>query len=99
LASSRLDLLVIPFLIGDIAFGQYSVAQRLSEPVITLARSIAMTRFKAFAGRTRVSDYIIRWNALLMTAAVLGFAVFGTLAFPSVPLRSLRDCSSHTTSS
>lgn len=80
LASSRLDVLLIPFLIGDVAFGIYSVAQRVSEPVVTLARSIAMTRFKAFAGRTHVSAYIVRWNAALMAVAVAGLATVGRLA-------------------
>jgi O-antigen/teichoic acid export membrane protein len=95
MASARLDAILIPYFIGTTGFGVYNMAQRLSDPIATLARSMAMTRFKAFANRTEVSAYILRWNVALLSAAVVGLVGLGPVAIllflgekyqPAVPL-------------
>ena len=78
--SARLDALLIPYFIGTTPFGVYNIAQRVSDPIATLARSMAMTRFKAFANRTEVSAYILRWNIALLSVAVTGLILAGPIA-------------------
>jgi O-antigen/teichoic acid export membrane protein len=95
MASARLDAVLIPYFIGTTGFGVYNMAQRISEPIATLARSMAMTRFKAFANRTEVSAYILRWNLALLSAASGGLLLAGPIAIllflgeqyqPAIPL-------------
>jgi O-antigen/teichoic acid export membrane protein len=78
--STRFDSVLIPYYIGLPAVGVYNLARQISDPVQTLARSLAMTRFKAFAARDEVSAYIQKMNAALLLVAVLGLVTVGPLA-------------------
>jgi O-antigen/teichoic acid export membrane protein len=78
--SARFDAVLIPYFIDLTAIGVYNLARQISDPVQTLARSLAMTRFKAFASRAEVSAYIQKWNASLLLAAVFGLVTIGPLA-------------------
>jgi O-antigen/teichoic acid export membrane protein len=78
--SARFDSVLIPYFIGLPAVGVYNLARQISDPVATLARSLAMTRFKAFASRAEVSAYIQKWNAALLLVAVFGLVTVGPLA-------------------
>lgn len=87
LASSRSDQLAIGYFLTDAApLGMYAIAQKFSNPVSLIGRSLAMTRFRAFARLTRVPGRIIRWNAAVLFATAIALVVFGPivlrLAFP-----------------
>jgi O-antigen/teichoic acid export membrane protein len=45
-----------------------------------MSRSLAITRFRAFAMLERVPARIIRWNAVLLIASSLALIAFGPLA-------------------
>ena len=79
-ASARLDNLVITYLIGAEPLGLYFSAQRFSAPLSTLARTLAVTRFRVFARLVEVPGRIIKWN----TAAMAGGALLLALAGPPV---------------
>ncbi len=54
-ASSRSDQLAIGyFLTGTAPLGMYAIAQKFSNPIAMMSRSMATTRFRAFARLTRV---------------------------------------------
>jgi len=81
MVSSRADQLVIAYFIPSPApLGIYSIVQKFSNPIIMLGRSLAMTRFRAFAKRTSVPGRIIRWNGWLLGAAAAGLVVVGPFA-------------------
>jgi O-antigen/teichoic acid export membrane protein len=86
-ASTRLDNLVITYLIGAEPLGLYFSAQRFSAPLSTLARALAITRFRVFARLSAVPSRIINWNAGAMITGALALALGGPLAirvlFPS----------------
>lgn len=79
--SSRVDQVVIPFFVGTRRWGAYSIAQRVTDPVSSLARSLATTRFKAFANAKEADAAIVRWNAALLGIAAAGVAALGPVAF------------------
>ena len=81
IASSRADQLVIAFFLPDAALlGIYAIVQKFANPITMLGRSVAITRFRAFAQMTRVPARIMRWSALLLAAAALGLLIAGPLA-------------------
>jgi O-antigen/teichoic acid export membrane protein len=86
-ASARLDNLVITYLIGAEALGLYFSAQRFSAPLSTLARTLAVTRFRAFARLGGVPRRIVNWNTAAMITGALVLALGGPVAvkmlFPS----------------
>ncbi|HSB11852.1 MAG TPA: oligosaccharide flippase family protein [Blastocatellia bacterium] len=78
LASSRSDQLAIGYFIpGTSALGMYAIAQKFSNPIAIMGRSLATTRFRAFARLTRVPARIIRWNSAAVLAASIGLVVLG----------------------
>ena len=85
-ASARLDNVIIPYLIGAEPLGLYFSAQRFSAPLSALARTVAITRFRAFARLVEVPQRIVKWNtAAMATGAVLlalGGPVAITILFP-----------------
>lgn len=91
--SVRLDQLLIPYFVGPRRFGAFSIAQRISEPVSGLARALATTRFKAFAGEPEVRVSLVRWNIALLAGASLSLATAGPwliiFAFPGKFMNSL----------
>src|SRR5258706_4823447 len=79
-ASSRSDQLAIGyFLAGTAPLGMYAIAQKFSNPIAMLGRSLATTRFRAFARLTRVPSRITRWNAAAVISASIGLVVFGPI--------------------
>ena len=84
-ASVRLDSFVIAYFIAAAApLGLYDRAQKLSNPVSSLSRALAITRFRAFANLERVPKRIIRWNLIILLVASIALIVFGTLALKLV---------------
>lgn len=81
--STRLDQILIPLLpgVGPRRWGAYRIAQQVSEPVSSLARTLATTRFKAFANSREVPVAIERWNILIVGAAAAALAGLGWFAF------------------
>lgn len=75
--SVRLDQLLIPYFVGPRRFGAFSIAQRISEPVSGLARALATTRFKSFAGEPEVRRSLVRWNLALLAAGSMALATAG----------------------
>lgn len=86
-ASVRLDNLVIAYFIANPGqLGLYDRVQKLGNPISTLARALAITRFRAFANVNRVPARIIKWNTLILLASSLALASCGPFllkwAFP-----------------
>lgn len=76
--STRFDHLVIPYFLVDLSLlGMYAIAQKLASPLVTMARAVAITRFRAFTKLSRVPTRIARWNAALLIAASAALALFG----------------------
>ncbi|HET9532097.1 MAG TPA: oligosaccharide flippase family protein [Blastocatellia bacterium] len=74
--STRFDNLVIAYFLVDLApLGMYAIAQKLSSPIVTVARALAITRFRAFTKLNRVPVHIARWNSavLFISSAALAF--------------------------
>ena len=81
IVSARSDQLVIAKLLtGTAPLGIYAIAQKFGNPVAMLGRSLAVSRFRAFASLARVPSRIIKWNAFLVIASSLALVVFGPLA-------------------
>ncbi len=86
-ASVRMDSFVIKFFLPEYSLlGFYDRAQKLASPISTLARALAITRFRAFANVKRVPARIIKWNTIILIASSLAMAIFGPFllewAFP-----------------
>jgi O-antigen/teichoic acid export membrane protein len=80
-ASVRLDNFVISYFIaGNAPLGLYDRAQKLSNPVSTISRALAITRFRAFANVKEVPRRILKWNAIVLITAALALIIFGSLA-------------------
>lgn len=80
IASSRSDQLAIGyFLAGTAPLGMYAIAQKFSNPIAMMGRSLAVTRFRTFARLTSVPARITRWNALALVAAAVALVLFGPL--------------------
>jgi O-antigen/teichoic acid export membrane protein len=79
MASSRFaDQLVIGFFRQETSLlGMYFIVQKFSNPIVMLARSLSMTRFRTFARGTRVSPRISRWNAAVLLFAATGLVFVG----------------------
>jgi len=81
IASSRADQLVIAYFLADAApLGIYAIVQKFANPLAMLGRSVALTRFRAFAQLARVPGRLTRWNAAMLTSAALGLIIAGPLA-------------------
>ncbi len=81
-ASTRLDNLVIGYYLPEAMLGLYDNAQRVSNPIITLARSLAITRYRAFAATDRISRRIKFWNAVTLGTGAVALALAGPVALP-----------------
>ncbi len=80
MASSRSDQLAIGyFLSGTAPLGMYAIAQKFSNPIAMMSRSLATTRFRAFARLKRVPARITRWNAAVVIAASIALIVLGPI--------------------
>lgn len=86
-ASSRSDQLAIGYFIpGTSVLGIYAIAQKFSNPIAMMGRSLAVTRFRTFARLTSVPARITKWNAVALVCAAVGLVLFGPFvlkhAFP-----------------
>ena len=86
-ASSRSDQLAIGyFFAGTAPLGMYAIAQKFSNPIAMMGRSLAVTRFRTFARLTSVPARITRWNAIVLVGTAIALVVFGPIvlrvAFP-----------------
>jgi O-antigen/teichoic acid export membrane protein len=80
MASSRSDQLAIGYFLADTApLGMYAIAQKFSNPIAMIGRSLATTRFRAFARLTGVPARITRWNAAAVIAASIALILFGPI--------------------
>ncbi|HKP88301.1 MAG TPA: lipopolysaccharide biosynthesis protein [Blastocatellia bacterium] len=78
LISTRADQLVIAYFLTDAApLGIYALGQKFANPIMMMSRSLAMTRFRAFAMLRRVPGRITRWNAAILIASSLALVAFG----------------------
>ena len=80
MVSSRSDQLVIRYFLTDASLGMYAMVQRFSNPIATMSRSLATTRFRAFAKIDRVPAKITRWNAIALIGAAGALVAFGPIA-------------------
>jgi O-antigen/teichoic acid export membrane protein len=79
--SARSDQLVIAyFLAGAEPLGIYAIVQKFGNPIAMMGRSLAVTRFRAFASLARIPRRIIRWNVGLLVAASVALVALGPLA-------------------
>lgn len=84
-ASSRSDQLAIGyFLSGTAPLGMYAIAQKFSNPISMIGRSLATTRFRAFTRLTRVPARITRYNAAAIIAASIALVVAGPVVLKLV---------------
>ena len=81
MTSTRLDQILIPLFVGARRWGAYRIAQQVSEPVANIARTLATTRFKAFANAREVSIGLVRWNMAIVSAAATALAGAGPFIF------------------
>ena len=77
----RADQLAIAYFLTDAApLGIYAIVQKFSNPISMMGRSLAVTRFRAFAKLTRVPGRITRWNAVVLIAASIALIAIGPFA-------------------
>jgi O-antigen/teichoic acid export membrane protein len=77
-ASLRLDSFVIKyFTSGSGPLGLYDRAQKLANPISSLSRALAITRFRAFANISRVPARIVRWNTVILLGSSVLMASAG----------------------
>jgi O-antigen/teichoic acid export membrane protein len=77
-ASSRSDQLAIGYFIpGTSVLGIYAIAQKFSNPIAMMGRSLAVTRFRTFARLTSVPARITKWNAVALVGAAVALVLFG----------------------
>lgn len=84
-SAARLDNLVIAYFLGRAStnlepLGLYANAQKLSAPIATLSRSLAVSRFRAFAKLASVPERIKRWNTIVLICASIALATIGPIA-------------------
>lgn len=81
LISTRADQLVIAYFLTSTApLGIYAIVQKFANPIMMMSRSLAVTRFRAFAMIARIPGRIIRWNLVLLVASSLALVALGPLA-------------------
>jgi len=85
IASSRADQLAIGYFFANPAvLGIYAIAQKFSNPIAMMGRSLAVTRFRTFAQLTSVPARINRWNAVALLGAAIALVLFGPLVLKFV---------------
>jgi O-antigen/teichoic acid export membrane protein len=85
MASSRSDQLAIGYFLADTApLGMYAIAQKFSNPIAMIGRSLATTRFRAFARLTRVPGRIVKWNAAGLIATAIALIILGPIVLKVV---------------
>jgi O-antigen/teichoic acid export membrane protein len=78
MASTRVDQLVIAYFIKETApLAMYAVVQKFANPILMAGRSLALTRFRAFARASTVPKRIARWNTAVLLLAASGLILAG----------------------
>lgn len=81
IASSRSDQLAIGYFLAETApLGMYAIAQKFSNPIAMIGRSLAVTRFRIFARLTSVPARINKWNAIVLVSTAIALALAGPAA-------------------
>lgn len=81
LISTRADQLVIGYFLTETApLGIYALMQKFANPIMMMSRSLAVTRFRAFAALRQVPNRITRWNAALLIASSVALIALGPVA-------------------
>lgn len=81
IVSARSDQLVIAYFLPALApLGIYAIVQKFGNPIAMLGRTVAITRFRAFASLARIPRLIIKWNVGLLIASSLALVLIGPLA-------------------
>jgi O-antigen/teichoic acid export membrane protein len=75
--ATQCDNLVITYFAGLAPLGLYAQAQRLSNPISTISRALAITRFRAFAKVNSIPRRITRWNAVVLIVLSVALALAG----------------------
>lgn len=76
--TSKADHMAIAYYMpGTAPLGIYSIAQKFTQPIVVLSRSVGMSRFRAFSKLARVPRAISGWNALLLVIAGACLVLFG----------------------
>jgi O-antigen/teichoic acid export membrane protein len=79
--TAKADHLAIAYYIPATApLGIYSIAQKFTQPIVVLSRSVALSRFRAFSKLSKVPRAISGWNALLLIISGAGLVVLGPIA-------------------
>ena len=78
--ATQVDNLVVTYFAGTPMLGLYALAQKLSNPISTISRTLAITRFRAFAKLDSIPKRIIRWNAAVLVVLAIGLALVGPFA-------------------
>jgi len=85
MASSRSDQLAIGYFFAETApLGIYAMAQKFSNPIAMIGRSLAVTRFRAFARLDGVPSRIIRWNVAALAVSSIALAAIGPIVLKFV---------------
>src|SRR5262249_54096198 len=80
IASSRADQLVIAFFLIDSApLGIYAIIQKFANPLTMLGRTVAVTRFRAFAQMKRIPTRITVWSTLILCTLAVGLIGIGPI--------------------
>ncbi|HST22875.1 MAG TPA: oligosaccharide flippase family protein [Blastocatellia bacterium] len=81
LISTRADQLVIAYFMTDTApLGIYAIVQKFANPIMLMSRSLAVTRFRAFAMIKHIPKRIIQWNFVLLIVSSIALVSLGPLA-------------------
>lgn len=75
--SFKLDGILIPLMLGTTSIGFYNNAQKITDQVANLSRSMATTRFKTFANEKSVNRSVLQFNLLFLLSSTIFLILFG----------------------
>ncbi len=76
--TTKADHMAIAYYLPATApLGIYSIAQKFTQPIVVLSRSVALSRFRAFSKLSGVPRAISGWNALVLIVSGAGLVIFG----------------------
>jgi O-antigen/teichoic acid export membrane protein len=73
----QLDQMFITYFVNTTQLGFYTLAGRITAPLVMLSHSLSTTLFKGFVDRRRIPRKVILFNFLWLSAGVLGLVVLG----------------------
>ena len=90
-----LDGIFITYFVTTTQLGFYSLANRITAPMVGLSNALSTSLFKRFVDVDRIPRKVIYYNSLWLAAGVAGLTIFGTFIvnffftenfLPAVPL-------------